>query len=351
MYKFKEGSWGGANQFLKALKDEFKKRDRYAENSEDADVVLFNSYPFGSEFFFDQVRDLKKKYPEKIILHRLTGPIAMYRKDDTVIDRIIKLFNESFVDGIIFQSKWCMEQSRNQWNITSAYNTVLLNASSKKIFNRKNKRAFSHYGKIKLVASSWSDNWGKGFDIFQYLDEYLDFSKYEMTFIGNSPIHLKNIKHIPPVSSEDLVGLLKESDIFIFGSRIEACSNSLIEALSCGLPAVVPNSSSNPELIGSGGEFFEGTNDVLDKIEKIANSYKEYQNALPQFKIKKVSNKYYEFARTIYDDIQKNEYNTKQITFNAQINYYKIKALVLGWKIQKKWSLLRDFLNVKNYEN
>lgn len=42
--KITEGTWGGGNQFLKALRKYFIKQECYAEFPEGADVILFNSH-------------------------------------------------------------------------------------------------------------------------------------------------------------------------------------------------------------------------------------------------------------------------------------------------------------------
>src|SRR3990167_9624991 len=73
--------------------------------------------------------------------------------------------------------------------------------------------------KIKLIASSWSNNIKKGFDWYKLLDERLDFTKYEMMFVGRSPIVFKNIKHIEPLNSIDLSNLLRTCDIMINCSK------------------------------------------------------------------------------------------------------------------------------------
>ena len=168
LYKFVKGPWGGTNQFLKALKEEFKRQNVYEKNPKQADVILFNSYPVRSEYFFDQILKLKQKYPNKIIIHRLDGPISMYRKKDKIIDKIIYLFNNLFVDGIIFQSTWCKEQNKKYFNIHSKYETIIYNATDSTIFNKNNKTELNQNNKIKLIATSWSSNLRKGFDIYKY---------------------------------------------------------------------------------------------------------------------------------------------------------------------------------------
>jgi len=335
-YNFQKGPWGGGNQFLKALKEEFTKRGFYEEGIHDADIILFNSYPYGSEFYFNQILYLKQRYPDKIIVFRLDGPVSLIRGRDKEIDEIISLFNNLFTDGIIFQSNWCKEKNKKYFGISSVYEIVIHNAPDNEIFNKIGKKTFNPEEKVKLIATSWSSNWRKGFDIYKFLDENLDFSKYEMTFVGNSPIKFKNIKWIKPVDSKKLAGILKQNDIFITTSQQDPCSNSLIEALSCGLPAVALNDGGHPELVQRGGELFRGKEDIIEKINIVAKNYSYYQSKISDFSIKKVSKQYYDFAKKIYDDVKNGEYKPKQVTFPAKINFYKMRLMILRWKAKNK---------------
>ena len=341
LYNFQSGPWGGGNQFLRALRKEFIKKKIHEENPEKANVILFNSYPFGFEYFFDKVVKLKQKYPEKVIIYRLDGPISLYRGKDREIDEIIKLFNKLFADGIIFQSNWCKEQNKKLFGISSKYETVIYNAPDNEIFNREGKKEFNPDRKIKLIATSWSSNWRKGFEIYKFLDESLDFSKYEMTFVGNSPIEFKNIRWLKPVPSEKLARILKEHDIYITASQNDPCSNALIEALSCGLPAVALNDGGHPELVQKGGELFEGKEDIIEKIEKVAKNYQYYQSQIPEFSIKKVAREYYNFAKKIYQDVQNGKYFPKKVDFSAEINFHKMKLMISRWKIKNKIEVIK----------
>ena len=69
---------------------------------------------------------------------------------------------------------------------------VIYNAVDNKIFFRGNKEKINY--PIKLIYDSWSSNIKKGFNYLKFLDENLDFAKFEMKFIGNSPFTFKNIK-------------------------------------------------------------------------------------------------------------------------------------------------------------
>jgi len=327
-YNFQKGPWGGGNQFLKALKKEFEKMGIYESDPDKADAILFNSHHSLERCF-----RIKKKYSNKIIIYRLDGPISSVRGKDKEIDRIIALFNKLFVDGIIFQSNWCKEQNKKLFGISSKYETVIHNACDDKIFNKKDKKEFNSNQKIKLIAVSWSSNWRKGFEAYKYLDENLDFSRYKMTFVGNSPIKFKNIGHIKPVPSKELAKILKQNDVFIAASRNDPCSNSLIEALSCGLPAIVLNDGGHPELVQKGGELFGDKKELIEKIEKVVNNYQNYQSQILEFSIKKTAQDYYKFTERIFTDILENKYQPKKITFFAKFSFYKMELMILKQKI------------------
>lgn len=70
VFEFKDGPWGGGNQFLKALKDQFTKKNKYIKDPAGADIILFNSH---HNLF--KVILLKLKFPDKKFVHRIDGPI------------------------------------------------------------------------------------------------------------------------------------------------------------------------------------------------------------------------------------------------------------------------------------
>ncbi len=249
LFKFKKGPYGGANQFLKALQNNLRQLGHYEKNINAANVILANVNPGNLLSLLQQIPTLKKKYPRKIIIARLDGPISLIRGQDKYLDKITAQFIKLFADGVIFQSDWCKKNNTKLFNISSPYQTVIHNAANNQIFYPKNTP--SNNPKIKLIASSWSSNWRKGFKIYEYLDNHLDFSRYEITFAGNSPIKFKNIQTIPPLSSKQLADTLRQHDIYITASKNDPCSNALLEAISCGLPVVALNSGGHTELINS----------------------------------------------------------------------------------------------------
>jgi glycosyltransferase involved in cell wall biosynthesis len=64
----------------------------------------------------------------------------------------------------------------------------------------------------------------------------------------------KNIRFLGP--SEDVVPLLKSSDVFCLSSRSEGFSNALLEAMAVGLPCVATWVGGNPEALEDGRSGF-----------------------------------------------------------------------------------------------
>jgi glycosyltransferase involved in cell wall biosynthesis len=337
LYNFREGPWGGGNQFLKALRNQFLTLDCYESDFRLSDVVLVNNYPFGFEEMFWKIFKLKLYCPEIFIIIRVDGPVALVRGADEEVDHIICLFNKLFCDGIIFQSEWSMLRNKERYEIYSVNEVIIHNAPDENIFNNNNKKSFNTQNKVRLIATSWSANWKKGFQVYKYLDDNLDFSRYEMTFVGNSPIQFRNIHMIGPLDSEGLAGQLKQHDIFITASEKDPCSNSLIEALSCGLPAVAYADGGHPELIHEGGELFENIFEIIDKIDKVVHNYERYKNAIPSYSIRDTANKYYNFCYKIFDDYKSGRYFPKKLNMATALSFCSLIARVFTWKARKKF--------------
>ncbi len=298
-FPFTDGPFGGGNQFLKALRNYLKKTAEYEEMPENADIILFNSHHNVSELI-----KLKRKYPQKIFIHRIDGPVFLIRNDNRILDKLIYTFNDKIADASIFQSEWSKIKNYELGIKKKQFETIILNAPDSEIFNKKEKLKFKSGGKTKIIATSWASNINKGFETYAFLDENLDFTKYEMTFCGNSPVKFKNIKHIKPLPSKELAKILKKHDIFITASKNDPCSNALIEAMHCGLPAIGLNDGGHPQIMGKGGLTFNDNNEIIEKIKTVTENYSDFQNNIKLPDMNETGQKYFEFMQKVYDEIK-----------------------------------------------
>jgi len=290
---------GGGNQFLRALRDYLREIKVYSESLHEADIIIANGHQW--RIYLYALFRAKRNNRKATIIHRVDGPMAVVRGggDSKLVDRSIALFNNIFADGTIFQSNWskdaCIKAGMNR----TKPSIIIHNAADPRIFySRPN--VYLKEKKIKIISTSWSSNWLKGFDILHYLDENLDFNKYEVTFIGNSPIGFTNIRTMAPLRSIELAEHLRKNSIFLAASHVEACSNSLIEAMSCGLIAVARNNSSFPEVVGDAGVLFNGVGDVISAIELVATDLPKYVGRQPQkLNMTHVGEQYLYFATAV----------------------------------------------------
>lgn len=292
LYPFVDSAHGGGNQFLKALRDKFIDANTYTENPENSDVILFNAHQEA-----EKIIKLKQLYPDKLFVHRMDGLYKLYNQPDDNRQDISLYVNSLIADCTIFQANWALHEYKKEGFNAKKPHKVITNAPNSEIF--KSPKSKHYYKKTRLVCTSWSINKNKGFDYYQYLDENLDFSKYSFTYIGNDPgINFKNIRKLDPLDSNGLSRELVNYDIFITASKYECCSNSLLEAMSCGLPAIGLNSGGTPEIINEGGELFDSKLDLLQKIEKVSKKLFSYSEKVSVKSISEVYNDYFNFIKS-----------------------------------------------------
>lgn len=143
--------------------------------------------------------------------------------------------------------------------------------------------------------------------------------------------------------SGEVAGILREHDIYITASKNDPCSNSLIEALHCGLPAVARNDGGHPEIIGQAGALFDDEQGAIDAIGKVAQNYKYYQAQIDLPTLDEVGQKYYEFAQTIYEGSLSGTYRPKPMNFWGTTKFIKTKMKILRWRaLSKLFDLLQE---------
>jgi glycosyltransferase involved in cell wall biosynthesis len=147
---------------------------------------------------------------------------------------------------------------------------------------------------VKLVAMSWSDNPNKGADVFSWLDEHLDRDRYELTFVGRTPISFRHVRALGPVDSGAVADVLRGHDLYIAASRDDPCSNALLEALACGLPVAFLDSGGHPELVKAAGLPFSAPEELPDVLDRLASELEERRAAIDVPVLAEVADRYLE---------------------------------------------------------
>jgi glycosyltransferase involved in cell wall biosynthesis len=268
-HDFMPAPYGGAHQFLRALCAEFERRGLRLSNNTippGTRACLYNSFNF-------DFRRLKRFARAGCrMVHRVDGPISVYRGRDDGVDRRISDINRELADATIFQSRYSLERHA-QLGLPFKAPCVIHNAADPAIFNDAGREPFSRARKVRLIATSWSDNPNKGAAVYKWLEDRLDWNRFDFTFVGRSPVAFDRIRVVPPQPSDAVADLLRAHDIFITASLHESCSNALIEALSCGLPAIYADSGGNPELVGAAGFGFSAQEEIPQLLDRLADEY------------------------------------------------------------------------------
>ena len=98
-----------------------------------------------------------------------------------------------------------------------------------------------------------------------------------MTFVGQPPQPFERVRHVGPLDSAGVARLLREHDVYLAASRDDPCSNALLEALACGLPAAYLVSGGHPELVGEAGVPFDSPDQVPDALLQLAADLDGYR--------------------------------------------------------------------------
>src|SRR5947207_1925556 len=292
-HEFHRPPYGGGNQFLLALVGELRRRGLTLETnrlSGGTPACLYNSFNFDFQrlrrFAHDDVR----------MVHRVDGPIGVYRGFDDGTDRRIAAVHDALADPTIFQSRYSLDR-HHALGFELRNPVVIQNSVDPTIFHPPTSREPFAGRRLRVITTSWSDNPRKGADVLAWLDEHLDFDSFELTFAGRTQSVFERIRVVGPLPSEPLGDLLREHDVYLAPSRDDPCSNALLEGLACGLPAAFLRSGGHPELVGEGGIAFDGAEELPEILGRLRRELDERRAGIRVPVLADVADRYLEVLR------------------------------------------------------
>ncbi len=288
-HRFRKPPYGGSNQFLLALRGELRRRglsvgERIGCRTR---ACLLNAY------LFDEDRIRRVDRARCRVVHRVDGPITVYRGLDDGSDERIRRLNEELADVTVVQSRYSLE-AHGALGIELRDPVVIPNAVDPAIFHPPRERAPLDGRRVRLISTSWSDNPNKGALVYRELERRLDWSRFEYTFVGRSPVAFERIRVVPPVDSREIAHLQRAHDVFVFASLHESCSNALLEALACGLPALYVDSGANTEVVGEAGLPFREGDDLPALLDRLVDEYEDRRARISTPSLAEVTNRYLE---------------------------------------------------------
>jgi len=291
LYKTSDAPFGGGNQFLRALKKEFLRLGVYSDLP-NADVFLFNSH-----HDLSKVNQIKQRFPDKEFIHRVDGPMRLYNNMSDNRDLIVYQANNNLATATVFQSQWSRTANIKLGLSPTEPTAVIHNAVDSEIFYSNSYYMPEPNKKARIISATFSSNIRKGFEAYKFLDDNLDFTKFEYVFAGNSNVEFKNIKRLGCLTSEKLANEMRASDIYITASENDPCSNSLLEAMACGLRVLALKSGGHPELINNDGNTFANQDELLKKLK----DYNSLPNSRQETTMKEVAELYLKFFEKVLE--------------------------------------------------
>jgi glycosyltransferase involved in cell wall biosynthesis len=196
--------------------------------------------------------------------------------------RLIGGIRELAVVGV---SDWIANEAKQSFLSSAKIITRIYNWLDLEIFKPVNaddlRRRLDLINKFVIlgVSSGWSD--AKGLESFLELAKVIP-EDMRIVLVGRLSNDVKlpdNITHIREThDTDEMVELYSMADVFVHLSPEETFGLVTAEALACGTPAVVINSTANPELVETGCGFISETgeaNEILQKIVRIQESGKK----------------------------------------------------------------------------
>jgi glycosyltransferase involved in cell wall biosynthesis len=171
------------------------------------------------------------------------------------------------------------------------------------------------YSTIKLISTGRLIK-RKGYDFL--IRSLRDINFVELTLLGDGNLREElsklakennvDVRILGSKDKKDVIKYLQNSDIFILPSLNEGMSNSILEAMACGLPIITTDVGGTKELINKNGYIIK--KETLEPIKEILYKYRQNKSLLmahgkesrkisKKFKWKNVAIGYY----NIYDNL------------------------------------------------
>ena len=289
-HEFAPAPAGGGNQTLRAVTAELERRGvhvSYNVAAPSTRAILFNSFNFD----FARLELLAERAGDARRVHRVGAVTSLYRGFDDGTDARVADVNARLADATLAISHATVAMYR-EIGIKLVAPRVVYNGCDHRIFNPSGRDPFDRDRKVRLISTSWSDNPHKGGPTYRWLEDNLDWERFEFTFVGNASVPFRRIRHIPPVPSRELASLLRAHDVFVTATEHDAYSNALVEALSCGLPAIYLDSGGSAEAVKEAGFGFREREEIVELLDRMIDEYEERQAHIDLPSLEEIADQY-----------------------------------------------------------
>jgi glycosyltransferase involved in cell wall biosynthesis len=337
---------GGPKTFLCLLKD-YLNNQNFPFDTE--------NYKYCQSIFFPISYDIKKLIELKKcgfkIIQRLNGIYYPEKHGNLTKNKNLKIkfIYKHLVDHIIFQSEYSQKICKYMFGPPcSQNNQIIFNGTDSKVFypcNFSDRSNFSFTNKnVNLIITGNFRSMEQLVPLIKAFHIVKNNIRVTLKIIGpisceimpeikKLGLNSNNIFHIPRANKFEIAKNLRESDILLFSHLNSSCPNTIIEAISSGLPIIAFKSGAIPELLNFNTELLVETpeklihsaNDLNYHLlsEKILFCIKNYKK---QKRISIENCKKYSFEKTGDQYIKVFNSTFKSSLKNSEI-YFKLKTL------------------------
>ena len=300
--KVVQGPWGGGNKFVRGIYEHAHEFgvDIVSEMSSNIDAALMiNPYPGDLGIGINEIIRLKMSNPKIKLIHRVNDHDFSRIPYDGRNDNI-NIECSKYCDGTVFVSDWVKNYYQEKsWHCENL--SIIHNGVDKSIFKKSHNKISKTNKKINIVSHHWSTNEGKGFKIYEALDEFCQKNndKFTFTYIGRHPNRFKHSKVVKPLFGVELGNELSKYDLYVSASRYESGPNHVLEALACDIPVLITEES------GGGLEFVDSENHFSDwpsLEEKILSSDYTTEINYQPYSMKDCVGKYVEYIKGLINE-------------------------------------------------
>ena len=285
--KLPSGSYGGGAMFVKNLIKILENKNYNITHNLDNDIdIIFIIDPRkdnNNRYSIDEILSYKKLNPQVKLIHRVNECDIKREISINIEPLLVKTMKNA--DHVIFVSKWLKEYFINKYNLQIKSSVILNGCNQKHFFPSKNPKFKNN--KIKIITHHFSNNYLKGFHIYNELDKILPkLDNIEFTYVGNyyKNYNPKHIKLLPCVDGLKLGDIIREHDIYLTATQNEPGAMHYIEAQSCGLPILFCKGGGGvKEICDNVGEEFSNIKEMLEKIIIIKNNYNNYVDKIDNY--------------------------------------------------------------------
>lgn len=266
-----DAAWGGGNNWVIAFNDyakEFGIEVIHDLRSAQPDAILVAGFDAGnSGIDFFRAMNYCSASKTKLIV-RINENDA--RKGTTGVDNTMwSMINLSH--GSVFVSHWLQSYYAQKFKTPpNSQCAIIFNGVNKNHFFDQKYKNITRNPKLRIVAHHWSNNYLKGFDVYEAIDQFCD-QRDDVVFeyIGrhNNTFKGKNTRVIDPLHGLALGDALRggngdgshQRNIYISGTKFDPAPNHILEALATGFPTWVHKD-------GGGAVEFAGHDHVFEDI-------------------------------------------------------------------------------------